>query len=138
MMIGDKIWEPCQAVGDFIFGSEEGLLNGYGLELLPNEEESSVGWNVYGLADSLRVYCEDGKVISIAVYDALYFDGVNLIGCSFEVIRSLFPNKKFLREDPIEMSNGVQIPYSCDELGVQFWLDANNKVLSCSCDDGKL
>lgn len=131
------VWEPCKSVGGVAFGCDENMLSHYDLSNLPDEEDARFKWKVYAdHDDSIRVYCENGKVTSIAVYQSLFFQGVNLIGSNFNKVESIFRKNVFVFDDKLEMSDGVQTVWRCDELGAMFWLNDKSVVVSCSCDDG--
>jgi len=137
-MIESNIWKPTESVGSIIFGSREEDLSTHELRRIHEEEITSVNWSVYGSkCNSIRVYCEDGVVASIAAYKCLYFNSVNLIGSALEKVKALFPEDHFSEETAFELSGRLQTPWSCDALGVTLWVNTKNFVVSCSCDDGK-
>jgi hypothetical protein len=136
MKSGDYLLEPLKAVWGIEFGSDETALTSQNkLVRLKDEENESVGWRTYGIEESLRVYCVEGKVVSIAVYSTLIYKGKNLIGVDVKDLNSVLGPVKIESEGMVDLTNGVQEVLDIDDLGLQVWT-RKNRVVSVTCDDG--
>ena len=135
-MSGNYLLEPLKAVWGIEFGSDEvALISQHNLVRLKDEENTSVGWRVYGLNESLRVYCAERKVVSISVYSTLIYMGINLIGVDLKDLEGVVGSTRIERDGMVDLSNGVQEVFDIEDLGLQVWTQ-KNRVISVSCDDG--
>lgn len=131
------ILEPLESVWGIKFGSDEiSLITQHELARLKDEEIGSVGWRVYGLDESLRVYCAEGKVVSIAVYSVLIYKEKNLIGMDTKDLSSALGAVEIEINETTYCSDGVKEILEVDALGLLVWT-RNNHVVSVTCDDGK-
>lgn len=134
----NRIWIPNQSLGGVPFGCRENELRRFGdFVRIHNEEDAFVGWNVYGLEQGVRIYCEGGGVVSIAVYDSLLYRSCEVIGCKFDDIDHVIGSSNYIIEEPIDLESESQTPVDFDELGLQLWI-RKGIVASATCNDGRV
>jgi hypothetical protein len=115
------VWDPMISVGPFKFDADiQTYLKKYDLQLV-EEATEPVNWDTYADSEeNIYISTENSKIISIASYKHLFYEGVDLIGMSFEEIKDKLgePNK-------IDNSIGDKIPVEYYGLGLEIWLRDN-------------
>lgn len=130
---------PKKAVGPFKFNvnisqyTSENLYN-----LYPKESEQD--WDCYSFFnETINLYTDNTmKVVSIKCNNNLYYNGINIIGCNFD----LFLNDVELKKDQLEndeiwlTENEKQLVYEIDSLSIQVWVNYQNIIKTVFCNDG--
>jgi hypothetical protein len=83
------------------------------------EERHNVGrrYDVWG-DDSVGVWVEESRVVSVYSSRDLIYHGVNLLSCSYETIVSYIGHPDEIGEQVMN-----QVPIEFDRVGLQLWVD---------------
>ena len=127
-------WIPREKLGDFEFGTPiEKYIKKYNLETLPEEYDNKVGWDVYSLPNTnVRIFVENGSIISIACYEECWYQGTNLIGLNIEEASRLIGSNPSDDVDLIYIDNEPQQVFEFEDLEAQFWVK-DGKVVTIFC-----
>ena len=128
-------WIPLRRVGCFEFGS--GIADCIGthhLVEIPEEYNETVGWKVYRSPgdDNIRIFSENGEVVSVACYDECLYQGVNLIGLSLEEFVQVVGSQPLAQPDTILVDDGPQKVFEFDDVEAQVWVK-DEKVVTVFC-----
>ncbi|WP_089725566.1 hypothetical protein [Candidatus Thiosymbion oneisti] len=119
------IFEPLQGVGPFRFGEMiEPLVDKLGLIGVPEGDDDVTGWIGYTmLGQDIRIYSEDGKIVSIACYEDCWYKGRNLIGSTLQdVVWLLGPANLSNEPNVIEIDDAEEVVYEIESVEVQLWI----------------
>ena len=121
----EMFFEPLRRVGPFLFGEAiEPLVDKMGLIEIPEESEDATGWVCYTMpGQAIRIYSEDGKIVSIACYEDCWYGGINLVGAAFQDVVGLLGTVR-LSDEPnvIEIDDEEQTVYEIESDEVQLWV----------------
>ena len=110
---------PLKSIGPFMFNSE--LINYVYLSFseLPEEYDEVVGWQSYTLPQNdVRIYTENGKIVSVACYDECILGDFNLVGLEEGIFKSIIQSK-LSHSESMELDNGIKDVLEYDDLGIQ-------------------
>lgn len=122
---------PLKRVGPFIFDSH---FDHYSfLNLIEIEEEylPVVNWNVFTIEKKdIRIYFENNLLVAISCDDECFYNGKNLIGLSFEELKSvlMIEPDAFDEED---LDDGIRQVYNFNSLELVVYVE-EDKVISIS------
>jgi len=125
-------WVPLKRVANFMFGSavDPYVTDGY-LMALPDED--GVGWRAYGVRGrDMRVYAEDGEIISIACSDECCLKGRNLIGLPIEDAIEVIGTPPSSEPEQQWIIHERQTIYYFDEMEAMLWVH-RGVVVSITC-----
>ena len=127
---------PLQSVGPFLFNSQLSDYSDFSLYEVCEEYDEEVGWKSHTFPDKdIRIYTENGKIVSIACYDELFLDEDNLIGLEIGVFESVI-NSELTSSERIELDSGIKEILDYDNIGIQAYV-RNGFIdsITCSGDD---
>jgi hypothetical protein len=138
-------WVPLKRVGPFRFGEAvKGYIAEYALVLLPEEYEPGVRWSVYSAPNvDVRIYAEDGAILSVACYEECLLNGRELIGLDIATATRIIGSRPSGDVDLIEMVDGPQEVYEFEDVEGQVWVKDGRVVTvfcsgrSCSANSGQ-
>ena len=125
---------PLKCIGPFLFNSE--LINYVDLSFseLPEEYDEVVGWQVYTLPQNdVRIYTENGKIVSVACYEECILGDFNLVGLEVGIFKSIIQSK-LTHSESMELDNGIKDVLEYDDIGIQAYVkDGFVESITCSC-----
>ena len=114
-------WIPLKQVGFFKFGDDVEVCIDK-LTKVNEEKNEKVGWEVYTIDDlDIRIYAENGKMVSIACYGNFYYKGMNMIGCTIDDVNDLLEITPMDDIDEIEIDDEIQRIYEYYPVDLQIW-----------------
>lgn len=125
---------PLKSVGPFKFGSNIKKYSNFSLIEINEEFDSEVNWKVYKVKNrDIRIYVEEGLIISIACYDQCIYKNKNLIGLDINELKQIFQLEPTECNQQQLESEVLQI-YDFDSLALEVFVK-NNIVVSITCSD---
>lgn len=126
---------PLKSIGPFLFNSELSHYTSLALTELPEEYDKEVGWRSYALPDNdVRIYVENGTIVSIACYDECIFCNYDLVGLHEEVSKSIIQSK-LTHLEIMELDDEVKVILEYDDIGMQVYIK-DGVVESVTCNGG--
>ena len=127
-------WVPLKKIGAFEFGAPiKDYLKIYDLIELPDEYDEKEVWTVYTISDfDVRIFAEEGNIVSVSCYEEFIYKGKNLIGLNLREVIDLIgvqPNKKV---DIIYIDNEQKRVYELEDVSAQLWVK-DGKVVTIFC-----
>ncbi|SHN45403.1 hypothetical protein [Chitinophaga sp. CF418] len=122
-----------QSVGPFMLGQHiENYITNYHFEFTAKQSEHE-DWDCYSYGEGvISIYTKQGIIESIACRTDCYLSNYFLIDADMDDFLSTFKiDKQALQKDTVFVYDDIsQDVYEVDELGMQIWVDNDNKIVT--------